>query len=75
MIFRYYFILEKLFKRRFRRVLWIDFEKKVVKAEFGYFIIKFMVFGKFDCDKCLKKRKEFFRRIWKDIKNFVYNII
>lgn len=74
-ISRHYFILEKLPKRRSRRVPWTDSEKKAVKAELGHFITKLMVPGKLDCDKCLKKRKELSRRTWKDIKNFVHNTI
>lgn len=60
-ISRHYFILEKLPKRRSRRVPWTDSEKKAVKAELGHFITKLMVPGKLDCDKCLKKKKRTFQ--------------
>ncbi|XP_050416929.1 uncharacterized protein LOC126830572 [Patella vulgata] len=57
------------------RRYWTADEKRAVSEELGNNIRQMKVPGKLDCDRCLRKRTELSRRSWRDIKNYVHNVI
>lgn len=62
-------------QRPHQRRTWTPEEKDAMNRQMAVFWLRKKVPNKRDCDDCLSKEPDLNRRSWRDIKNYVYNVI